>query len=53
MKVYKAKSEEYLKDAQSVFDSEQGFREYMKEKISVSSYQKGLEDFIRPVWQGY
>ena len=46
MEVYKKKSEEYLMDAQSIFDREQGFREYMKEKISVSSYQKGLDDFI-------
>jgi len=46
MEVYKKKSEEYLNDTQSILDREQGFREYMKEKISVSSFQKGLDDFI-------
>ena len=46
MESYKQKSEEYLKDAQSIFDREQGFREYMNEKISVSSYKKGLDDFV-------
>lgn len=46
MEVYKKKSEEYLNDTQSILDREQGFREYMKEKISVSSFQKGLDDFV-------
>lgn len=46
MEVYKKKSEEYLNDTQSILDREQGIREYMKEKISVSSFQKGLDDFV-------
>lgn len=46
MSTYTKKSNEFLEDVKKIFDCEQGFREYMKEKISVSSYQKGLNDFI-------